>query len=176
MPASDSLLRPNPKLRTLATAVAERRALAAAGRKVVLTNGCFDLLHPGHIHFLQHARAAGDALFVALNGDASVRALKGPSRPMLPAADRAFALAALACTDLILTFDTPRLDAEIRALRPDLYVKAGDYSLASLDPAERAALDEVGAEIRFLPFLPGFSTTELLKRIAAAQSSPRPPA
>ncbi|HVU24972.1 MAG TPA: adenylyltransferase/cytidyltransferase family protein [Opitutus sp.] len=167
---------PNPKLRTLAAAVADRRALAAAGRKVVLTNGCFDLLHPGHLHFLQQARAAGDALFIALNGDASVRALKGPSRPVLSAAHRAFVLAALACTDVIFVFETLRLDAEIRALRPDLYVKAGDYSLASLDPAEHAALDAVGAEIRFLPFLPGFSTTELLNRIAAAESSSRPSA
>jgi rfaE bifunctional protein nucleotidyltransferase chain/domain len=165
-------------LHPLAAAVAQRRALAAAGRTVVLTNGCFDLLHPGHLHFLQQARATGDALFVALNSDASVRALKGPARPILAAADRAFALAALACVDAIVIFDTPRLDAEIRALRPDLYVKAGDYRLDTLDATERAALAEVGAEIRLLPFLPGFSTTALLNRIAAAvgrSSRPTPP-
>lgn len=158
---------PNPKLLTLEQLAARRRELAATGRRVVLTNGCFDLLHAGHLHFLQQARAAGDALFVLLNSDASVRALKGPHRPVQPEQERAYALAALACTDALCLFGEPRLTAEIRALRPDLYVKAGDYTLATLDPAERTALQEAGAEIRFLPFLPGFSSTDLIRRIAA---------
>ncbi len=159
---------PLPKLRTLENAAAERQALAATGRKIVLTNGCFDLLHAGHLYFLQEAARLGDALFVALNGDASVRTLKGPYRPIQSESERAFSLNALACVHTVLIFDEPRLVREIEALRPDLYVKAGDYTLASLDPSERAALDHAGTEIRFLPFLPNFSTTALLKRIAAA--------
>ncbi|MBI4623712.1 MAG: adenylyltransferase/cytidyltransferase family protein [Verrucomicrobia bacterium] len=158
----------NPKLLSLAGAVARREQLRAAGRRVVLTNGIFDLLHTGHLYSLQTARALGDALFVALNADASTRALKGPSRPVQTEAQRAYALGALACVDAVFIFNTPRLDAEIRALRPDIYCKAGDYTLAKLDPAERAALAAVGARIEFMPFLPGFSTTELIARIKAA--------
>lgn len=159
---------PNPKLRTLDDAVAAREALRAAGRRVVLTNGVFDLLHTGHLHALQEARRLGDALIVALNADASVRALKGPLRPVQAETERAFALAALACVDLVVIFRQPRLTAEIRALRPDVYAKSGDYTLEKLDREERTALEGVGATIVFLPFLPGFSTTRLIERIRAA--------
>jgi len=117
---------------------------------------------------LQKARALGDALFIALNADASVRALKGPSRPVQSEAQRAYALAALACVDAVFVFPTPRLDAEIRALQPDVYCKAGDYALDKLDPGERAALEKAGTKIEFLPFLPGFSTTNLIAKIKAA--------
>jgi rfaE bifunctional protein nucleotidyltransferase chain/domain len=158
----------NPKLAALDGAVAMREGLGAAGRKVVLTNGVFDLLHAGHIHSLQQARKLGDALFVALNSDASVRALKGPNRPVQNEAERAYALAALSCVDAVIIFGAPRLAAEIRALRPDVYCKAGDYTAEQLDPGERAALEEAGARIEFVPFLPGFSTTQLIERIRAA--------
>jgi rfaE bifunctional protein nucleotidyltransferase chain/domain len=158
----------NPKLLTLEQAVAARAKLRAAGKSLVLTNGVFDLLHTGHLYFLQQARAQGDALFIALNADASVRALKGPSRPVQTEEQRAFALAALACVDAVLIFRTPRLEAEIRALAPDVYGKAGDYSLEKLDPGERGALESVGAKIEFMPFLAGFSTTALIARIKAA--------
>lgn len=158
----------NPKLLTLEQAVAARAKLRAAGKSLVLTNGVFDLLHTGHLYFLQQARAQGDALFIALNADASVRALKGPSRPVQTEEQRAFALAALACIDAVLIFRTPRLEAEIRALAPDVYCKAGDYSLEKLDPGERGALESVGAKIEFMPFLAGFSTTALIARIKAA--------
>jgi rfaE bifunctional protein nucleotidyltransferase chain/domain len=158
----------NPKLLMFAAAVTAREKLRAAGKRVVLTNGVFDLLHTGHLYYLQQARALGDALFVALNGDASVRALKGPQRPIQLEEQRAYALGALTCVDAVFVFNTPRLDAEIRALRPDVYSKAGDYTLEKLDPGERAALEQVGAQIKFLPFLPGFSTTSLIARIKAA--------
>ncbi len=160
----------NLKLHSLAQAVAQREMLRAAGRRVVLTNGVFDLLHTGHIYYLQKARALGDALVVALNGDASVRVLKGPARPVQSEEQRAYALAALTCVDLIVIFGEARLTAEIRALRPDIYCKAGDYTLEKLDPGERAALQEAGARIEFMPFLSGFSTTELIKKIKAAGS------
>ena len=158
----------NPKLLALDAAVARRAQLRAAGKKVVLTNGVFDLLHTGHLYFLQKARSLGDMLFIALNADASVRALKGPSRPVQNEEQRAYALAALACVDAVFVFSTPRLDAEIRALQPDVYCKAGDYALDKLDPGERAALEKAGTKIEFLPFLPGFSTTNLIAKIKAA--------
>ncbi|OAM88813.1 adenylyltransferase/cytidyltransferase family protein [Termitidicoccus mucosus] len=158
----------NPKLLTLPEAVAAREKLRAAGRRLVLTNGVFDLLHTGHLHYLQQARALGDALYVALNSDASVRRLKGPLRPVQDEEQRAYALAATWFVDGIVIFREPRLTSEIRALRPDIYTKAGDYTLEKLDPGERAALEEAGAQIRFMPFLPGFSTTSLIAKIKAA--------
>ena len=158
----------NPKLHTLAGAAVWRDAQRTAGRRVVLTNGVFDLLHTGHLYYLKKARALGDALMIALNADASVRALKGPTRPIQSEAQRAYALGALECIDAITIFRTPRLTAEIAALRPDVYCKAGDYTLEKLDPEERAALEKIGARIEFVPFLPGFSTTELIARLKAA--------
>jgi rfaE bifunctional protein nucleotidyltransferase chain/domain len=158
----------NPKLLMFTAATAAREKLRAARKRVVLTNGVFDLLHTGHLYYLQQARALGDALFIALNGDSSVRALKGPTRPIQTEVQRAYALAALTCVDAVFVFNTPRLDAEIRALEPDVYCKAGDYTLEKLDPGERSALEKVRAEIKFLPFLPGFSTTALIAKIKAA--------
>ncbi len=148
---------------------------AAQGRRLVLTNGCFDLLHPGHVRYLQQARALGDALLVALNGDTSVRALKGPTRPINPEHDRAEVLAALACVDYVTIFHTPRITDLARAIRPQVYAKGGDYTLETLDPGERAALQEVGAEIRLLPLVPGKSTTSMLQR-SAAPGAPGAPA
>lgn len=158
----------NPKLLSFTAAVEARERFRTTGKRVVLTNGVFDLLHTGHLYYLQQARALGDALFIALNGDVSVRALKGPTRPVQSEEQRAYALAALTCVDGVFVFNTPRLDAEIRALRPDVYCKAGDYTLEKLDAGERAALLAVQAEIKFLPFLPGFSTTSLIAKIKAA--------
>ena len=132
------------------------------------TMEAYDLLHSGHLYFLQQARALGGALFVALNADESVRALKGPRRPVQTGEERAYALGALACVEAVVIFRDRRLTAEILALRPDVYTKAGDYALDKLDPGERAALEQTGVQIKFLPFLPGFSTTELIAKIKAA--------
>lgn len=153
---------------TLPEAVAACANLRAQGLRLVLTNGVFDLLHTGHLHSLRAARALGDALFVALNADDSVRALKGPMRPVQNEIERAYALGSLACVDGVVVFREKRLTAEIRALRPDVYVKAGDYTLERLDAEERAELEQVGAQISFVPFLPGFSTTGLIAKIRAA--------
>lgn len=158
----------NPKLMSLEAAVTWRADLQRLGRRLVLTNGVFDLLHTGHLHYLRQARRLGDALLVALNGDTSVRALKGPLRPVQGEVERAYALGALEFIDGIVIFNEPRLTAEIRALRPDVYCKAGDYTVEKLDPGERGALIEVGARIEFMPFLPGFSTTGLIAKIKAA--------
>ena len=162
---------PNPRLMTLRQAVQARARLRRAGSKLVLTNGVFDLLHPGHASYLEQARklAGGKGrLFVALNSDRSVRELKGPLRPILDERSRAYNLGQLRSVDGIVIFRRRRLTREILALRPDLYVKAGDYTLETLDPDERAALESVGAKIKFLPFLRGFSTTALIARIRAA--------
>ncbi|MFT3784027.1 MAG: adenylyltransferase/cytidyltransferase family protein [Nibricoccus sp.] len=159
----------NPKLfPTLDAAVAAREKLRASGRRVVLTNGVFDLLHAGHLYYLQQARELGDALFIALNSDESVRQLKGPLRPVQNEEHRAYALAATWFVDGILVFRNKRLTAEILALKPDVYTKAGDYTLEKLDQDERRALEQVGAQIKFMPFLPGFSTTNLIAKIKAA--------
>ena len=158
----------NPKLLTLEQALEWREQLSARGLKLVMTNGCFDLLHTGHLFFLKQAKDNGDRLLIALNGDVSVQMLKGPTRPVQSEQERAYLLAELTCVDALLVFNTPRLATEIQALRPDVYVKAGDYNPASLNPLERTALEAVAAEIQFLPFLPGYSTTHLIEKIANA--------
>ena len=161
----------NARLMTLPQAAAARQRLRRTHGKLVLTNGVFDLLHPGHTAYLEQARRlAGNRgrLFVALNSDQSVKRLKGPRRPMLDEKSRAYNLAQLRSVDGIVIFNRPRLTREIKVLQPDIYVKAGDYTLETLDPAERAALAQVGTRIVFLPFLPGFSTTALIAKIRAA--------
>lgn len=158
----------NSKLYSLEAAVRLRAEYRVAGKKLVLTNGVFDLLHTGHLFYLQQARALGDALFIALNSDASVKALKGPLRPIQTEEQRAYALAATWFVDGVVIFREKRLTPEIQALQPDVYCKAGDYTLEKLDSEERSALQQNGADIRFLPFLPGFSTTELIAKIKAA--------
>ena len=159
---------PIPKLLEIEELCMRRAALDTAGQRVVLTNGCFDLLHTGHIYFLQRARQLGDTLFVAINSDESVRTLKGPRRPVQSERERAYTLAALDCTTYLFIFRQSRLTNEIGMLRPDVYAKAGDYTLESLDVNERTALQKAGTEIRFLPFLNGFSSTDLIRRSTVA--------
>lgn len=158
-------LDPAARVLTLETALEFREELRRAGKKLVVTNGCFDLLHRGHATSLAAARAHGDALLVLVNSDASVRELKGPSRPVTDEYSRAFLLASLRAVDAALIFDGRRCDRELAALKPDIYVKSGDYSLETLDRLERAALESAGAKIVFMPFVPGFSTTGTLKKI-----------
>jgi rfaE bifunctional protein nucleotidyltransferase chain/domain len=134
-------------------------------RKLVLTNGCFDLLHAGHVRYLQAARALGDALVVAINGDDSVRALKGEGRPLNSESDRAEIVAALECVDYVVLFPEMRVTRLIERVRPSIYVKGGDYTPASLHPEERAALKRIGAKIRILPLEPGHSTSGLIERM-----------
>ena len=130
----------------------------------MLTNGCFDLLHTGHVRYLNQARELGDALLVAVNSDQSVQELKGPERPLNGEEDRSEVLAALRCVDHVTVFEGKRVSDVIRKLRPAIYAKGGDYTLETLDPGERAALEEVGAEIKLLSLVPGRSTTSLLER------------
>jgi rfaE bifunctional protein nucleotidyltransferase chain/domain len=130
---------------------------------LVFTNGCFDLLHVGHLRYLQEARKQGAALFVALNTDASVQRLKGPSRPILPEDERAEMLAALSCVDYVALFDEPTPEALLRAVRPDIYAKGGDYTLDTLP--EAPVLKELGIEARFLTLVEGRSTSSIIEKI-----------
>ena len=157
---------PHTKVMTLEQAVEARLKLAAEGRRLAVTNGCFDLLHRGHAEYLMQARALADALFVLINSDESVRALKGPARPVNQESDRAFLLACLEFVDGVIVFRSSRCDRELAALKPDVYAKGGDYTVESLDPSERAALLDARSEIRFIPFVPGYSTTGTLKNAA----------
>lgn len=140
-------------------------ALRGAGSRLVVTNGCFDLLHVGHVRYLQAARALGDSLAVGLNGDESVRALKGGGRPLNHEQDRAEVLAALGCVDHVAIFPEERATNFLRRVRPAIYVKGGDYTPETLHPEERAALQEIGAEIRIIPFEQGYSTTSLIEQM-----------
>ncbi|MEX1044821.1 MAG: adenylyltransferase/cytidyltransferase family protein [Chthoniobacterales bacterium] len=146
---------------------AVREEMDRAGHRLVFTNGCFDLLHVGHVRYLRQARALGDALAVGLNSDSSVRELKGEGRPVNPQDDRAEVLAALGCVDYVVIFDGKRATDLLRAVRPHVYAKGGDYSVDSLDAGEREALRAAGAEIRILPLVPGRSTTAVLARSGA---------
>ena len=139
--------------------------LRGSGKKLVATNGCFDLLHVGHVRYLQAARALGDFLAVGLNGDRSVRELKGSGRPIAAESDRAELLAALQCVDLVTVFPHIRATQFILAIKPAIYVKGGDYTAETLEEEERAVLKEIGAEIRLVPFEAGYSTSGLIEQI-----------
>ena len=147
------------KIISLKKALALRAALKRSGKKAVFTNGCFDLIHAGHIASLEKARSFGDFLFLGLNSDASVRRLKGPSRPVSKAAERAVVLAALAAVDAVIVFsqDTPR--ELIKALRPDVLAKGADYRNAAVDGAEFAG------RVALIPLLKGRSTTALVRKL-----------
>jgi rfaE bifunctional protein nucleotidyltransferase chain/domain len=141
------------------------KELRAAGKKIVATNGCFDLLHVGHVRYLRAARALGDILAVGLNGDRSVRELKGAGRPINNERDRAEVLAALEGVDLVTIFSGVRATHFLEAIAPEVYVKGGDYTSETLDAEERAVLEKLGANIQFIPFVPGYSTARLVKQL-----------
>ncbi len=152
------------KILSLQELVAQAEDLRRANKSLVLTNGCFDLLHVGHVRYLAQARALGDRLAVAVNGDESVRALKGAGRPINSAVDRAEVLAALESVDFVTIFPEVRATAVIRAVRPATYAKGGDYTLETLERDEVAALREVGARMEIVPLTPGKSTSGILAR------------
>ena len=143
--------------------VQEVAKLQAAGRSVVFTNCCFDILHAGHVRYLNAARAAGDVLVLGLNSDASVRRLKGESRPINSEEDRAEVLAGLAAVDYVVIFDEPTAEPLVELLKPDVYVKGGDYTVERLPEARIVA--SYGGETVLIPEVPGRSSTNMIKKI-----------
>lgn len=155
----------NSKILTLDQLAKRAAKLRAEGRRIVATNGCFDLLHVGHVRYLQAASALGDVLVVGINGDASVRALKGSDRPVNSESDRAEIIAALACVNFVAVFPEVRASRFLEVAQPSVYVKGGDYKPETLNPEERVVLDRIGARIEIVPFAPGYSTSSLLARV-----------
>src|SRR5947208_3443213 len=144
--------------------------LRSAGKKIVATNGCFDLLHVGHVRYLRASRALGDLLVVGLNSDRSVHELKGAGRPITTETDRAEILAAVECVDLVTVFPEIRATKFLAAVRPAVYVKGGDYTPRTLDEEERTILKEIEAAIRLIPFEIGYSTSGLIEQICKSRS------
>lgn len=151
------------KILTLPEAAALRDELWAAGKTLVFTNGHFDLLHIGHLDYLEKARSHGDALIVGINGDASTRRLKGAGRPITPAVERARLLAALECVTAGVIFEQDTANALIEALRPAIYVKGGDYHSKPLP--ERPVVEAYGGRVVLIDLIPERSTTALIRRI-----------
>ena len=154
----------------ISTLVSLREELEAKGKQLVFTNGCFDLIHVGHVRYLKEARRLGDALVVAINSDDSVKALKGDGRPLNAAHDRAEVLLGLESVDRVVLFDSVRVTSLIEVIRPHVYAKGGDYTVESLDEGERDALIDAGSKIKILSEVEGKSTTSLL---AAASEQPK---
>jgi rfaE bifunctional protein nucleotidyltransferase chain/domain len=152
-----------PEILTLEQAILRFGREKRNGRRVVFTNGCFDLLHPGHIGSLEQARALGDALIVGLNSDASVRQLKGAGRPVLPERERAEILAALECVDAVVIFDDLTPCEVIAPLLPDMLVKGGDWPGDQI--VGREEVEAAGGRVVSIPVVPGYSTTEILRKI-----------
>ena len=140
--------------------------MRARRKRLVVTNGCFDVLHLGHVTYLETARSQGDALLVGVNGDAAVHELKGPDRPVNPEADRAALLAALESVDGVCIFAEATAIRFLTVAEPDIYVKGGDYTLDTLNQEERRSIEQAGGRIIIVPSVPGKSTTALLKKIA----------
>jgi rfaE bifunctional protein nucleotidyltransferase chain/domain len=146
----------------------ERERLRHEGRRLVFTNGCFDLLHPGHVRYLKQARALGDALAVALNSDSSVRALKGAHRPILNQQERAEIIAALESVDYVVIFDQETPRSLIAALLPDVLVKGGDWDIDQI--VGRDEVEAAGGKVLSLPYVEGSSTTDIIERILEAEN------
>lgn len=159
----------DPRARILARQELVEKYRRPRASTVVFTNGCFDVLHRGHVEYLLAASRLGDALIVALNTDASVARLKGPDRPIVPEADRAFILASLACVDAVTLFDEDTPRQLIAMLRPDVLVKGADYRIE--DIAGRAEVEDAGGHVVLLPYIEGRSTSALLQRIRHSHDS-----
>ena len=155
------------KVLTIPQMLDERERLRAARARLVFTNGVFDLLHVGHVRYLAQARALGDALVVAINSDRSVRELKGPERPVFAEAERAEILAALRNVDYVVIFDDISPRSLIKQLLPDVLVKGGDYKIDEIHGREE--VEAAGGQVISLPFVPGASTTSLIKRVKSSE-------
>ena len=154
------------KILSLDDLLAWRKTLRASHARLVATNGCFDILHLGHVSYLEAARNEGDALLVAVNADASVRAIKGPNRPVNTEGDRAAVLAALASVDAVHIFHEPDAMRLLSLVQPDIYAKGGDYNIDTINQEERRLIEQMGGKVVVLGGIPGKSTTGLLEKIS----------
>ena len=152
------------KIKSMQEALVWRETVNKKGLKVVITNGCFDILHRGHATYLIKARKQGDLLLLALNSDNSVKAVKGPNRPVNKEYDRAFIVACLPFVDAVVIFDTPDCVELLSILKPDIYVKGGDYNIDTINQDERRLLDKMGCKIKLLSHVPGYSTTSTIEK------------
>jgi len=162
---------PAAKIITLEAACFWRDALRRDSKTLAVTNGCFDILHAGHLQLLCSARASADALLVLVNSDASIRSLKGQSRPIIHEQDRALLLAGLSCVSAVVVFENTRCAAELAALAPDVYIKSEEYR-GSLDPTEAEALAAAGSQIVYVPVADGISTSKIIEKIFATGTVP----
>jgi rfaE bifunctional protein nucleotidyltransferase chain/domain len=151
------------KLKSLEEVKSITSEARARGLKIVFTNGCFDILHRGHLHLLREAKALGDLLVVAVNSDASVRQIKGPARPVVTEAGRAELLAALEMVDCVIVFDETEPCRVLEEIRPDILVKGGDWS--SDQVVGREIVERSGGKVALIPYLKGFSTTQIIGRM-----------
>jgi rfaE bifunctional protein nucleotidyltransferase chain/domain len=151
------------KIKSLNEIVEERARLRKLGKKLVFTNGCFDILHIGHARYLNQARSLGDALVIAVNSDSSVRKIKGDSRPVVPESERAEVLAALACVDFVFIFDDPTPKRVIDAIVPDVLVKGADWGISEI--VGRDTVENAGGVVLNIPLVEGSSTTNIIQRI-----------
>lgn len=145
-----------------------RDQLRRAGRRLVVTNGCFDVLHAGHVTYLEAARNLGDALLVGVNSDAAVRGLKGPGRPVNSENDRALVVAALQCVDGVFIFRERDAVGFLQSVQPEIYVKGGDYTIDTINQDERRLIEGAGGKVVLLAHVPGKSTTALLQKLRGA--------
>lgn len=156
------LVNPETKIMLLDAAVSWRNQLRKKGKKLVVTNGCFDILHRGHAEYLFKSRQRGDALMVFINADSSIKAIKGPDRPINDEQTRAFILSSLYYVDAIVVFSEPHCTDLFTAIKPDIYVKGADYNIDTINQEEKLALLAVGADIQFIELTEGYSTTKII--------------
>jgi D-beta-D-heptose 7-phosphate kinase/D-beta-D-heptose 1-phosphate adenosyltransferase len=159
------------KIQTRERAAEIVAGLRRQGRRIVFTNGCFDLLHVGHAHYLEQARELGDFLIIGLNSDESVRAVKGENRPIVPENERAQLLAALASVDMVIIYGETRSTPLLDLLRPEIFVKGGDYTRQTMNQEEKNFVESYGGQVVLIPPLPDSSTTAMIERILARHGS-----
>jgi D-glycero-beta-D-manno-heptose 1-phosphate adenylyltransferase len=154
---------PTQKIKSLNEIVRLRPGIRESGKKLVFTNGCFDILHVGHIRYLNYARSLGDMLIVGINSDRSVREIKGDSRPIVPEQERAEVLAALACVDFVFIFDNPTPKQVIEAIVPDILIKGADWAITEI--VGRDTVEKAGGVVLNVPLVEGSSTTDIIKKV-----------
>ncbi|MCJ8331393.1 MAG: adenylyltransferase/cytidyltransferase family protein [Lentisphaeria bacterium] len=153
------------KIYSIEDVIEWRQKIRDKGETLVMTNGCFDLIHPGHVHYMTNASAMGDHFLVAVNGDQSLENVKGSGRPIIDEAGRTFLIASLTPVSAVVVFNTDDCVEILRQICPDIYVKGGDYTIETINQDERKVIDELGIKIEFLAFVTNYSTSSIINKI-----------